>query len=352
MTARIRALIAIVMAATLGLIGGDALADPAKTLYLYSWAGYTSPVLLKRFEAETGIHVVVDSFDSNGALLTKLEAGGGQYDVALSSQTTLKELIQSGVLLKFDARTMSNFKNVEPPFDRIESDPNRTYSVPYSWGMDSFAYNSAMVPGGKIDDSWKSLLIPQSSLAGQITMIKPDALYYAAALYLGVDRCTERPADAQKILTLLQIQKHAVKTYVENAGAREQLINGEVAAAMISNGALHRARQQVSSLVFVYPREGVNVWIDNLVILAKSPHIANAKLFLNWMMEPKNAAEAANFTGDGATIIGVNPYLRPELREDPAINVPPPMLDRLKPMMQCSAAANDLRGRVWSRLAR
>lgn len=323
-----------------------------KELYLFNWANYISPDLLKRFEAETGIKVILDTYDSNGSLLAKLEAGGGEYDVAAPSQTTLKGLIDSGALLKFDAKTLPNFKNVKQPFDSIASDPKREYSVPYTWGMEGFAYDSAKVPGGKLDDTWKELMSPQPGMVGKIAMIQPDELYYATALYLGLERCTEKPEDAQKILDVLQAQKPAVKTYVGNSGSKDQLVNGEVAATMISNGSYHRARQQVPSLVYVYPREGVSVWFDNLVIPAKARNVENAKIFLNWMMDPKNAAEAANFTGDGVAIIGAEQYLNPTLRDDPAVNVPAEMQGRLKPMQQCPAAANDLRGRVWARLMR
>ncbi|TCR71769.1 extracellular solute-binding protein [Rhizobium sp. BK376] len=336
---------------TASLAHGAAAADD-KVLYLFNWADYTAPDLIKRFSAETGIKVIIDTYDSNGALLAKLEGGAGGYDVAAPSQTTLKGLIDAGALLKFDAKTLPNFKNVAAPFDSIDSDPGRQYSIPYTWGMDSFAYNSAKVPGGKLDDSWKSLFDPAPDMVGKISMVKPDALYYAAALYLGVERCTENPEDAKKILDVLQKQKVAVKTYVENGGAREQLANGEVAAAMIGNGSYHRALKDASSLVFVYPKEGVSVWYDNFVIPAKAPHVENAKIFLNWMMDPKNAAEAANYTSDNVSIRGAGPFLKPELRDDPAVNVPDNMSDRLKPMAQCSAKANDLRGRVWASLAR
>jgi spermidine/putrescine transport system substrate-binding protein len=330
----------------------QAAADDPKELYLFNWADYTAPDLVKRFTAETGIKVIIDTFDSNGALLTKLEGGGADYDVAAPSQTTLKGLIDAGALLKFDAKTLPNFKNVAAPFDSISSDPNREYSVPYTWGMDSFAYDSAKAPGGKLDESWKSLFEPAPGIAGKISMVKPDALYYAAALYLGIAPCTESPEDAKKILDVLEKQKGAVKTYIGYGGAREQLLNGEVAAGMIGNGGYHRARKDIPTLVFVFPREGASVWYDNFVIPAKARHVENAKIFLNWMMDPKNAAEAANYTSDNVSIKGAGPFLNPEMRDDPAINVPDSMADRLKPMAQCSAKANDLRGRVWASVER
>ena len=88
----------------------------------------------------------------------------------------------------------------------------------------------------------------------------------------------------------------AVKVY--NAeGSADRMGSGEVVMHMMWNGAFHRARKKLATAVYVYPREGVNLWGDNLAIPKGAKNVENAKLFLNWMMDPKNAAEASNFTG-------------------------------------------------------
>jgi spermidine/putrescine transport system substrate-binding protein len=81
-------------------------------------------------------------------------------------------------------------------------------------------------------------------------------------------------------------------------------------------------------------------------------HLENAKIFLNWMMDPKNAAEASNYTGYNNAIAGSEQYLSQSLRDDPAVNTPPDMAARLKPLRECSKTALDLREKVWTRLQR
>ena len=43
--------------------------DAEKTLYFYNWTDYYPVELLAKFEAETGIKVILDGFDSNDTLL-------------------------------------------------------------------------------------------------------------------------------------------------------------------------------------------------------------------------------------------------------------------------------------------
>ena len=71
-------------------------------LNLYNWADYTPEDLVNKFEAETGIKITVDSYDSNETLLAKLQAGGGStgYDLAVPSQHFVEIMIKEGLLEK------------------------------------------------------------------------------------------------------------------------------------------------------------------------------------------------------------------------------------------------------------
>src|SRR3954471_15364127 len=110
--------------AGLGLAWAAA-ADPtgANELFLYNWSNYTSPELLKKFEAETGIRVRLDIYDSNETLLARLQAGATGYDVIVPSDYMVAVMIRNGLLERIKARSLPNFANVapifaSPPFDR------------------------------------------------------------------------------------------------------------------------------------------------------------------------------------------------------------------------------------------
>ena len=71
--------------AAVGALTAASAAQAAGELYFYNWSNYYPPELLKKFEAETGIKVTLDVYDSNETLLAKLQAGAAGYDVVVPS---------------------------------------------------------------------------------------------------------------------------------------------------------------------------------------------------------------------------------------------------------------------------
>lgn len=334
------------------MLAPGAAAAQSKQLLLYSWANYVPADLLKRFEAETGIKVSVDVYDSNDTMLAKLQAGGGGYDIVVPTNSVLATMIRSDMLTRVEARRLPNFKNVVAPHDKPAADPDRDYSVPYLWGSTGFTYDSTKVPDGRLAESWKEFFEPRAELSGKIAALNDQGeMFTAAAHYLGVDTCTENPADAQKVLELLEKQKPHVKIY-SSTGTIDRVAAGEVALHQQWNGASHRARVKLPTAVFVFPSEGMNLWGDNFAVPKGAPNVENAKRFLDWMMDPKNAAEASNFSGYNNAIRGSDAFMKADLRDDPAINPPEALRARFRPVKDCSAKARELRDGVWTRLRR
>ncbi len=326
------------------------LAEEPKELFLYNWTNYMPPELLNKFTKETGIKVTMDGFDSNETALAKLQAGGGGYDVVFPSDYMVKIMIQEGVLQEIDAQNMTNFKNVTAPHDDPPYDPGRKYSIPYMWGTAGFVYDSAKIKGGKLEESWKEFFEPRPELDNKIAVLNAqDEVYNAAAFYLGIDRCTEKAEDAKKILDLLLAQKPKVATY-NSQGGIERTISGEVIMHQAFSGMAHRIWVELPTAVYVYPKEGTNLWVDNMVVPKDAPHPENAKLFLNWMMIPENIAAASNFVGYMNTIKGSIDFIDKKLKDDPAVNMPQEYTERLRPAVDCSVAARKLRDKVWVQL--
>jgi len=346
----------LVLLATLALLpallGPSQAAAQSKELLLFNWSNYTPPELLKRFETETGIKVSLDVYDSNETMIAKLQAGGTGYDVVLPSGPPLQQMVRDGMLIKIDVNALPNFKNVRAPFDKPPFDPARAYSAPYLWGSTGIAYDTAMVKGGKLDDSWKELFEPRPELIGKIGMMNDiGETFTAAAHYLGIDICTDKPEDGQKILDLLTKQKPAVKLY-NSSGTADRVAAGEVAMQHMWNGAYFRAHKKLQSLAYIYPKEGLNQWGDNFAVPKGAKNVENAKTFINWMMDPKNIAEASNALGYNNAIAGSDAYFIEAMKTEPAINTPQDMIARLRTTRECPKANADLRNGVWTRLRR
>lgn len=82
------------------------------TITVYNWGDYIDPELLDQFEDETGIKVIYETFDSNEAMLTKIEQGGTSYDIAVPSEYMIDKMKQEDLLLPIDHAQLPNLKNI------------------------------------------------------------------------------------------------------------------------------------------------------------------------------------------------------------------------------------------------
>ncbi len=323
-------------------------AEP-KELFFYNWTDYYPVDLLAKFEKETGIKVTMDGYDSNETLLAKLQAGGAAYDVIVPSQSIMRTLINQDLLLKIDASTLPNFQYVKPAFRDPSFDPGRKFSAPYLWGTTGFSYDSARVPGGKLDDSWKEFFEPRKELEGQLAALDTSSsVINAASHYLNVDECSENPQDAKRILELLQKQKPHLKMYSSD-NTVDRMASGEVIMMQNWNGSTARATLQKSTIKYVYPREGLAMFQDNFAVPKSAPHPGNAKIFIDWMMKPENAAAVSNAIAY-ANGIQSDKLIDAKWRVMDAINMPDEFASRLRPEKECSNKARELQDRIWSKL--
>lgn len=340
----------VLVSLALALGALPALAQKGGEVNLYNWSNYFPPDLLKKFEKETGIRANLDVYDSNESLLAKLKAGASGYDVVVPSDYMVKIMVGEGLLEKIDTYKMPGFGAVVSPADKPPFDPQRAYSAPYMWGVTGFSYDSARVPGGKLADSWKSFFEPPAALKGQIAALNDvNDMYVSASYYLGLDPCTEDPKVAQKVLDLLIKQKPFVALY-NSDGTIERMQAREVTMHQQWNGAAHRTRAKLSTLIFVYPKEGLPYWNDNFAVPVSARNKANARTFIAWMMKPENIAIASNYTGYNNSIRGADKFMDKALTQDPAVNTPANLRSRFRPNQICSAKATALRDKVWTRL--
>jgi spermidine/putrescine transport system substrate-binding protein len=334
------------LAATYAVVQAQAKSE----ISFYNWSNYYPPELLKTFEAQTGIKVNLDTYESNEDLLAKLQAGASGYDVIVPSDYMVKIMITENILEKIDLAKTPEFKGVLKPADKPPFDLKREYSAPYMWGITGFTYDSARVPGGKLAESWKSFFEPPEALKGQIAALDDqNDLFSGAAYYLGFEQCIEDPTKAQKVLDLLEKQKPYLALY-SSEGTIARMQAGEVIMHHQWNGAAHRTKEKLKTAVFVYPKEGMPYWNDNFAIPKTAKNKDGAKKFIAWMMKPENIAAASNFTGYNNSIKGSSNFFDQALKDDPAVNTPAAMRSRFRPNQICSQKAIDLRDKVWTKL--
>ena len=326
-------------------LGGEAQA--AGRLAIYNWFDYLPQELIDKFSKEYDVEVTLDTYDSNETLLARLKAGVTGYDIAVPGDYMVKILIDEGLLEKSEPNKLPNFVNVDPAWVDVYWDPGRHYSIPYQWGTTSFMVDTNVYDGDI--DTLAILFDPPAELSGRINMLKDvNDVLNAGLRYLGFPRCNDNPEQLKALNDmLLGAKKHWLG--FNSDGAKEVLVSGDAAAGMIWNGYGLRARLEKPSLKYAYPREGFTGWMDNIVVLKDAPNYDNALLFMDFMMEPENAAALSNFARYASGIKGVEPWLDPILAEAPELNPP---ADAPKPefVPPCPPEVVRFYDRIWTNL--
>lgn len=266
----------------------------AKVLNIYNWGDYIDPKLITKFEKQTGYKVNYETFDSNEAMLTKIKQGGTSYDIAVPSDYMIQKMKKEHLLLKLDHSKLTNLKNIDPQFMDLAFDRHNEYSVPYFWGTLGIIYNDKFYQASQFK-TWNDLWDPQ--LKNKIMFIDGAREFMGIGL-ASMQRSLNSKSDAEldqaynklKALTpnAKAIVSDEIKTYMANEDSSVAVtFSGEAADMMEKNSHLH----------YVLPNGGTNLWFDNLVIPKTAKNKQGAYEFINFMLDPKNAAQNTEYIG-------------------------------------------------------
>jgi spermidine/putrescine-binding protein len=288
--------------------------EPGK-LNIYIWSAYLPKEVIDKFSAETGIKVNFDTYDSNEALLEKLQSGVADYDLVVPSDYMVKILVAEKLIQTLDHTKIPNIANLDPRFLDKKFDPKNQYSVPYFWGTTGFGYNKAKL--GALD-SWQALFDPKNK--GRILMLDDMREVFGATLKsMGKSLNETDPAVLKQAADLLKKQKKLVATY--NSGDFANILAaGDVDIAHGYNGQLAEVvAKEPEKLAYVVPKEGATLWMDNVCIPGKARNVENAYKFLNYIMEAKVNAEIVNGVSYASANVPAKQFIRPEILNDASI---------------------------------
>jgi spermidine/putrescine transport system substrate-binding protein len=317
-------------------------------LTMYTWSDYFPPAMATRFSKETGIKLTVSYYDSNETLEAKLKASSGTgYDLVVPSDYMVQNLIRENLLAPIDLAALPNGGAVKPEFLDVYFDQGRKYSVPYLYGTTGYAYDSKVITTPMA--TWKDYFAAPAEAAGKINIFNDQVESINAALRaVGGEPCTTDGAKLQAAQDLLVAFKSKIST-ISSEGNIDRMMTGENPLAMMWNGATHRVKEKKASVVYVYPTEGTSLWQDNWAIPSGAANVNQALTFLNWWMDPKNAAEAANSQGYNSGIVGVDELLNDSMKNDPAVVIPAADLPHVGPAAPCDAAATNNYSKIWEK---
>ena len=301
-------------------------ASPASNeLYVYNWGEYIDESVIQDFEAETGIHVVYDLFETNEEMYPVIEAGGVAYDVVCPSDYMIQKMVENDLLAEIDFDNIPNIDQIDPEYmERSKAfDPENKYSVPYTWGTVGILYNDKRLEelGVEPPDSWMDLWDPR--LSGEILMQDSVRDAFMCALKpLGYSLNSTDPGELEEAKELLIQQKPLVQAYVIDQ-VRDKMLGEEAAVGVIYSGEMLYLQELAEGkdfhLEYVIPQEGTNLWIDSWVIPKNARNKENAEKWIDFLCRPDIAKRNFEYITYATPNRGAFELLDPELQQNKAL---------------------------------
>jgi len=316
------------------------------TLYIYSWGDYASELLYQKFQQKTGIKIVGDVYDSNETMLAKLQAGGGnQYSVIYPSDYMVRQMIDSNMLLKLDPAKIQGWENVMDRWKNPVYDPKSAHSIPFNWGTTGLIYNTKLITTEPED--WNFLWEHQKELSGKFTLVDDVRETMGMVLKsLGYSYNATDPAQieaAYKKLLELKPDLAGFKSF----GIEDQLIGGDLAICMNYSTLGNQLPLENPHIKFVIPKSGTSLWTDTMAIPAKAPNLDAAYAWINFILEPENAALAAQQLKLGTPYQAAFKLLPPDLQANKTLYPTAEMLKNSEGIQPVGKAL-DLYDKYWT----
>jgi len=283
-----------------------AAAQTERVVNVYNWSDYIDPAVIEAFTRETGIKVRYDTFDANETLETKLLAGKSGYDVVVPTGYFLQRQITAGVFQKLDRSKLPNLKNVWPEIANKLAfyDPGNQFGVNYMWGTTGIGYNvkkmrEILGAAGTID-SWDVVFKPEQLArfkgCGIHMLDSVDDIVPAALHYLGLNPNSTEQKDLDKAAELIAKIRPSVRKF-HSSEYINALASGEICFVVGWSGDIKQAQKRAAEakngveIGYAIPKEGAQMFFDNLAIPKDAPHVAEAHAFIDYLLRPEVAAK-------------------------------------------------------------
>jgi len=364
MRASSRCLFVAALAVALVMISAEAGAEE-RVVNFYNWSNYMAPDVLEAFTKETGIKVVYDTFDANETLETRLLAGKSGYDVVVPTAYFLQRQITAHIFQKLDKSKLPNLANAWPMVtQRLATyDPGNLYAANYMWGTTGIGYNVKTVqkilgPDAKID-SWDIVFKPENLAkfrdCGVHMLDSADDIFPAALSYLKLDPNSTKQADLEKAADLVS----KVRPYVRKFHSSEYLnalATGEICLVVGWSGDVMQARARAAEakgnveIGYTIPKEGAQMFFDNLAIPADAQHVAEAYELINYLYRPEVAAKNSDFLSYANGNLASQKLVDPKILNDKNIYPDDATLAKLFVITARDPATQRIINRLWTKV--
>lgn len=294
--------------------GGASKKTTGGELNIYIWSNYLPESVVAEFESRYNAKVNIELYDSNEALLARLQSGGASYDIIVPADYMVTVLRAQGLIEEIDRDRITNFSNLDPDFVALYYDPLNQFSMPYMWGTSGIGYRKDKV--AEPIESWAVMW--DSKYKDRLAMLDDVRETFGAALKsLGKSLNSTDPAEIEQAARLLMQQKPLLRAY-DSGGFDQLLLSGDAWIAQGYSGQFAKAMLENPSIGYVIPKEGCTLFVDNICIPRAAKNRELAHEFINYVLEARIAGEIANGTGYTPANLAARRYIKPELLSNEA----------------------------------
>lgn len=276
----------------------------SNVLKLYLPGEYLGENVISDFEKQYGVRVIVENFDSNEMMYTKLMAGD-RYDVIIPSDYMIERLMNEDFLQPLDKSMILNMENMSDAVLGMSYDPDNTYSIPYFWGSVGLVYNHENVDPAVIEsEGWE--VLRNTDYAGHIYIYDSERDSFMMAFKaLGYSMNTEDPNEINDAYEwLLQMNNTMSPVYVTDE-VIDGMMNGYKDIAVVYSGDAAVVLDENEDMSFYMPSQGTNIWCDAMVIPQNAENPKLAHEFINYMLTYEAAfdnTETVGYTSPNAEV--------------------------------------------------
>ena len=336
------------------LLGGVMFASGITTkstgdeVHVYCFGDYIDPELIDEFEEETGVKVIMDTFDTNEEMYPVIKNESVNYDVICASDYMIEKLAGEGLLAELNRENIPNYSNLmEEYMAASESfDKGNKYAVPHTIGTLGIIYNTNTVKEGEItswNDLWKKKY--------EQRIVMPDSVRDTFAIALkakGYSLNTTDEAEVKEAADYLIQQKPLVYKYA-NDSARDLILGGSVDIAVVWSGEVLYTQEENPDLSFVLPQEGSEQFTDCWAVPASASNKKNGELWINFMLKKSSAEKNYEYLTYSIPNKAVYDYVSDD---ENAMNVLFPeasVLEKCEALKNLGSEADDMYSVQWKR---
>ena len=276
------------------------------SLNMYTWGAYNDPDIVGSLaEKQLAVKMQVSYYTSNEDLVTKLESSKGTsgFDIVVPTGPYVPQMIQNGLLEKFDKSKLPNMVNVDPNYLAQAWDPTNDYSVCKDWGSTGWFYDKTKI---KTEiKTWADFIsVCQGEGSKNCSVLDTPAnlggMYFWAN---GIDWNTEKKEDLDAYEKFI-VDEFATHVKAFDSYPSDKIAEGAYSVSMMWNGDARAAYPKivdaggnVDDWVWGLGTPQTELWMDNYCIAKGAPNIDAAHAWIDWILIPEVSIKDLDYHG-------------------------------------------------------